>query len=240
MYQITRSLEKAIIEHAESAAPMESCGLIAVVKGRRRYFPCRNLSTDTDFFWLDTTDYEQVEKKGKVVAIVHSHPDSLPSPTNTDRASCEVSGLPWLIYSPHLKQWGHCEPTGHRLPLVGRSYSYGGLDCFTVVSDYYQDHGVDMLPWKRPPAEKWDIEPREFEDHWHEFGFMPAKGEIQEGDGLLMSVGRLDGLCNHVGVYVGGDRFLHHLQGRLSSIDVYGGYWRDATALVVRHPKWRP
>jgi cell wall-associated NlpC family hydrolase len=42
-------------------------------------------------------------------------------------------------------------------------------------------------------------------------------------------------LPNHAAIYLGDQMILHHSQGRLSSRDVYGGYYWKNTALVLRH-----
>jgi len=50
-----------------------------------------------------------------------------------------------------------------------------------------------------------------------------------------MQVQSKNGVPNHAGVYLGDGIMLHHLYGRLSSRDVYGGYWREVTRLTLRH-----
>jgi cell wall-associated NlpC family hydrolase len=40
---------------------------------------------------------------------------------------------------------------------------------------------------------------------------------------------------NHAAIYLGNNTILHHLVDRLSSKDVYGGYWLKATVCVLRH-----
>lgn len=49
-----------------------------------------------------------------------------------------------------------------------------------------------------------------------------------------MQVRSKNGVPNHAAVYLGDGLMLHHMYGRLSSRDVYGGYWREVTRLVVR------
>ena len=56
---------------------------------------------------------------------------------------------------------------------------------------------------------------------------------IQYGDILLM---KLDAIVpNHAAIYLGEMIILHHVQGRLSSRDVYGGYYQKVTELCLRH-----
>ncbi len=80
---------------------------------------------------------------------------------------------------------------------------------------------------------------------------MPLAG-IRRGDMLVMQVGRALH-PNHAGIYLGNDWrldsepvqalggdgpfLLHHLYGRLSTRDVFGGPWIERTRLVLRHTR---
>ena len=44
MMKLTATMQAEILQQAKDEFPRESCGLVAVVKGRRRYFPCRNIA----------------------------------------------------------------------------------------------------------------------------------------------------------------------------------------------------
>jgi len=129
--------------------------------------------------------------------------------------------------------------------LVGRQYSWGSSDCLTVVRDWYQQNGIKLKDWPRGDAKLWDAEPF-FETYFEELGFRPHymnERHICFGDGILMSLGRGDGKSNHCAVYIGNGQFLHHIQCRLSSIDVLGENWTKFVTLYLRHqdaPKeWR-
>ena len=57
--------------------------------------------------------------------------------------------------------------------------------------------------------------------------------DLKEHDVILMALGST--IVNHAAVYIGDNKVLQHCTNRLSSRDVYGGYWQKNTHCVVRH-----
>lgn len=227
----------AVRAHAVADYPREACGLVAVVKGRERYIPCRNqATTPSEHFILHPEDYANADEQGELVAVVHSHPDVPARPSEADKVACESSGLPWLIVAVSADGAGELveiEPCGYEAPLVGRTFAHGILDCYTLVQDWYKLELGIILPNFDRPDNWWNEGGDLYMQHFAEAGCARARGPLQRGDIILMAIRAR--VANHAAVYLGDGLMLHHLYGRLSSRDVYGGMWAEKTMLIVRH-----
>ena len=222
------------LEHALSECPRESCGLLIISKGRQRYVPCRNLGVGTDQFVLHPEDYSKAEDQGQIVGVVHSHPNLPVTPSQADRVSCEATGLPWFIVSVPSGEWSELKPFGYVAPLVGRQWSHGVLDCYSLVRDYFkQVRGIDLPDFARHD-EWWKRGENLYLENFEDAGFRVVDvSSAREGDCFLMQIG--SSVPNHAAVYLGEGLILHHVQGRLSSRDVYGGYWQKITTHCLRY-----
>jgi proteasome lid subunit RPN8/RPN11 len=110
---IPAAIRAELRAHAEEEAPNECCGLVLFRNGvAERYVrgintlasPYRYSLHIDPVVWADLGDDEELEQ-----AIFHSHPETEPRPSRTDRENIgEWAGHPYLIYGLHhdaLRAW---------------------------------------------------------------------------------------------------------------------------------------
>ena len=232
--KLTDSVKRQIIAHAEQENPRESCGLVCIINGKQKYFPCRNIGVGTDNFVLDPEDYDKADTAGEIVAVIHSHPNMSAKPSQADLVACEASGLPWFIVGYPSLVWEYLEPKGYIAPLVGREWTHGILDCYSIIRDWYKQERNIELPEFDRHDEWWKAGQNLYLDNILKVGFKPIEQkDLQEGDVILMTIG--SSVPNHGALYLGNGVILHHIQNRLSTREVFGGYWLKNTTGYYRY-----
>ena len=230
------SWKQDALAHAKDQDPKESCGLLINVKGKEKYYPCKNLSTySQQCFIIDPEDYAKAEDSGKVLAVIHSHPVTPPIASQADMISCEQGKLVWHIVNPKTEQWGFYKPSGYKPSLIGRHWVWGVTDCWSLVRDWYKEKlGITLRDWDRPTTPEQFLNNPLFEKCFLETGFRELRPDekLKNGDALLMSI-MATGL-NHVAIFIDGD-VLHHLADRISCKEPYNQWLLKCTGMRLRY-----
>lgn len=188
--------------------PCEAVWLITE-KGCRKV---RNISPKpTEKFEVSPGDLSQAYSEG-LLAIVHSHPNHPPYPSESDMLGQVQTAVPWGIVCTDGVDcsepfwWGLGTPP----PLLGRPFRHGVTDCYSLIRDYYAvEQGINLPEFPRS-WEWWEKGQNLYLDGFSSAGFRVLQ-ECEtpvEGDMWISSV--TTSVPSHGGIYLGGDLILHH------------------------------
>jgi len=112
--KISNSILNNLELHANEQNPYEACAILLGNKDEQIWetteiFLTENIEKSEINFTVSNEQllegYKMAEEKGlDVVGIFHSHPKSLPSPSNTDIKFMKGNPIPWIIYSGLTKE----------------------------------------------------------------------------------------------------------------------------------------
>lgn len=222
-----------IREHFEKEYPREGCGIIGIVKGRKKWFPCKNVAEDDDNFIMSSKDYIKVKQVADIFAIVHSHPDASSEPSDYDIDNCNALGIPYYIFSYPEMDLTVVEPEKLFYPLIGREYKFGVSDCFEAMRDWLLQEGIE-IPARDLFEDDWwkkglDYFTEENIKNWkHKKVDSPMKNDV-----LIFQIE--SDTPNHCGVYLGNDVFFHHAEHRLSCRESLYPFWGKHIVGIYRY-----
>ena len=230
--------KESFIQYAKKKAPEEACGLLAIIKGKETFWPCKNLAKGKfEFFILDPDDWAECEDTGEVIGVIHSHPKGAATPSDTDRAACEHLGFPYYIYSIEYAHWESFEPSGWKAPsLIGRKFIWGKYDCWSIVTDWLKENkNINIKYWERPKRIKDFRNNPEFEFALPKLNFIKQSNnkDIKIGDVLLFQ--SVTGNLDHVAVYIGDNMILNHNIRALSCRELFDLRYQQALRGVYRY-----
>ena len=230
--------KEAALKHAKEEDPQESCGLLLCQKGKERYWPCKNIADlPTEGFCIDPDDWMKGEDTAEVIGVIHSHPDCPPTPSPVDLSSCEYIDLPFHICNPRTEAWHSFNPSGYKTPLIGRQWTWGASDCWTLIIDYFAEQGLEVKDWERPKRSEEILTNDIFcEQNFIESGFVPLEDDAEWLVGDLLLFKFTGPSPDHVGIYIG-QKGLHHMGGKLSSRDPLNEFLINAIVRRYRHAK---
>jgi cell wall-associated NlpC family hydrolase len=182
---------------------------------------------------IPARDYAGAEDRGEIISVVHSHPNNNVEPSDADLEACMASGLPWWIVSWPGGMWHRIDPRSAPDVLAGHAFKWGERDCAAIVAEWYRrEAGIELPPFPRESITSFSCMAFVAYVEHAGFEFIPLESDRKAGDVVLMQL-RGDG-PDHLGVIDDSGRLVHHLAGRLSSLDAYVGLWLSATTAVLR------
>ena len=225
-------------KYATKQAQEEACGLLAIIKGKETFWPCKNLAEGKfEFFVLDPDDWAECEDTGEIVGVIHSHPLGPATPSDNDKAACEHLGFPYYIYSIEHDHWENLEPNGWKAPsLIGRKFIWGKYDCWSIVTDWFKENkNINIKYWQRPRKIKDFSDNPYFDKVLTESKFIKqnTNHNLKEGDVLLFQT--VTGNCDHVAVYIGDMMILNHNIKSLSCRELFDLNYQKALRGVYRY-----
>ncbi|QBH97151.1 phage tail protein [Limnobaculum zhutongyuii] len=223
-------IERQILDHASACYPEESCGFVIATANGQHYMPCVNIAdVPTEHFEISPDDWLRAYTAGEIIALVHSHPDGLPVLSATDREIQRRTDLDWwLVCDGSLYQYRNI------VPLLGRDFKHGVMDCYTLFRDAYHLAGINMPEFSRS-EDWWEAGQDLYIDNMAATGFYQVENP-EAGDIILICLGSHK--ANHAAIYCGDQQVLHHCPNRMSKRDVYNGYWLKYTHSIWRHKAW--
>ena len=218
------SEDKEIVKYLFDKYPEEGCGLLVNKRGKSTWIPCENIAEDRkENFVISSTDYIKASLSGDLMAVIHSHPDGLAELSEHDKKTSNFLGVPYIVYSlPEVEKTVYT-PEYNRNSFVGREYSFGENDCYSLVRDYYREKLDIILPTTVFEDDWWEKGFNYFDDLFEPFGFEKVD-TLQENDVIVFRM--MAQVPNHCGVYLGEDLFLHHAVNRLSCRESINSVWR--------------
>ena len=224
---------KLIVEHAEEFPHEEVCGTVELdqnlmVKVNRE----KNQSIDKEKMF--SMSPLTVLKRKKLLGIYHSHPNTDENPSEYDIGMSEEMGIPFLIYSLITKKFFLYYPKSYKAEsLSGRPYVTGFYECLGVAKDYFNEVAeIDVHDWNKNywPGIRGNIDMiKRFEEHMTEI----TLEEMSKGDLIVFEI--RNERTYHVGVYEGGDNFVHQRSQHLSGSQMLDERWRKRIKYVYRY-----
>jgi len=228
-------------QHVLNEYPKEAVGVLV----HDEFVACKNIDEQpTQHFRVSGTQLAEIgANKGRITALLHSHPYDIRRPpkfdavwpTHHDMQQWLKSDIPWGIASTEGENVSPLVWLDESViaPLEGRPFIHGIWDCYATVRDWYRlEKGYNIPNFPRG-MEWWDKGGNHYEDNFRAAGFIeiPRK-EIQIGDSVLFQV--RSPVINHAAVITGSNEILHHLFHRLSGKDRFDR-WERLSAKFVRY-----
>lgn len=123
--------------------------------------------------------------------------------------------------------------------LIGLQFGgIGTRDCFSLVKDFFKKNfNIDIPDFARPHdwrANENDLIRKCFPHSGFDSITNWKPTDLRPGDILAIMIGEAN--PNHLAIVVDDAKILHHLMGRMSTLEPLRDFWLNQTSFVLRHP----
>ncbi len=232
--------EADICSHAKSRPDEEVCGV--VILNRDLTVSIKRLSNESsdpkNCFFISPGKFIKLKTTSNIIGIYHSHPCSSEAPSAQDILVSEEIGLPYLIYSLKTESFFLYYPESYQpVSIIGRPYVKGFYECTCLLKDYFlMNLSINITKWNK--------------NYW-----LPSCNE--EANKLLKKIMSKNLIAQetktikthdviifqikergrrHVGVYTGGDDFVHQCGNSISRTQTLDDKWQSRIKEIYRHP----
>lgn len=105
------NIKDKIIQACCKNPKYESCGFVIYDNDGFNIVECENKAENKqEEFYIPAKDFLYAKKSYEIIAIYHSHPEGDESPSEFDKANCDSSCYPFLIFSNSNRKFNIIEP----------------------------------------------------------------------------------------------------------------------------------
>lgn len=157
-------------------------------------------------------------------------------------AQMNADNEPLIVVAWPSGQFGLYYPKSYKagFPYQGRQYRLNYSDCYRLVMDFYsKEFGIQLRDYKA--GNEWLFSLQVYEGrnllmiNYERENFTQV-ATPEYGDPILIcsSDNRKFG-PEHVAIYIGDEKILHHYADRLSCVQPYSSFWKEKTVAILRH-----
>ena len=230
-----------IYNHANEFPQEEVCGIVFLNK----YHSVEILKTinnslnKSESFSIDPKTFLKYKLEYNVIGIYHSHPNSTERPSVQDKKESEELGVPYFIYSLQTKKSFIYYPKSYKRDnLLGQPYIRGFNECTCLFKDVYKNNlNLDISTWNKNYwlPEDHDDANKLLMKILNKNMNKVSVSDLKRYDLMVFDINQKR---YHVGVYMGGDIFIHQPINSLSCNQMLDDRWQNKIKSVYRHPQF--
>jgi proteasome lid subunit RPN8/RPN11 len=231
-----------IKDHALRSPTEECCGF--VFEDGEIYRSPNLADNKSNRFVISSIAYIKAARIGKIYAVYHSHISHNYNFSEFDKLNADNHRSNYLVYSIQSDTFNFYPHNSSVNKYSGFDFEIGKNDCYSLVKNYWKaELNFEIIDGGLADGrgDDWlQKNPRIFEDIFdlNEDKLVRLKIEKPEdlysGDIILFNYFKPKSTVHHLGVYLGGETFIHHPRRKFSVIEVLDDLYLNWVDSVIR------